>query len=198
MKGCILFFILLINTVVNAQEISKVNMDGDNEKKNYNFVGITLENDSIVLGEEVLLLSFGYFACRPCMLEIPLLNRLNEKYSGDIKIVGIFPHAESDIRIYQENIDTTSIFCRIRKHAGFEKINYQIVPECKTKKDNRKNIIAPECDLISRRFDIENYPTNLLIDKNGVIRHVYSGFAAYEADSVIKKIEADIDIILRE
>lgn len=168
------------------------------ELESKGLIGLSLDNDTIVIGEKIILLSFGYFACRPCMLEIPYLNKLMEIYGDKVDVVAIFPHVASDLRKYQENIDTASVYCRIRRHAGFEKINYKIIPECSEKRNKSKDSIAPECNTIRKKFGIESFPTNLLIDKNGVVREIYTGFAAYELENIVDKIINDIDSLLDE
>ena len=163
-----------------------------------NCIGITMENDTICIGEKLLLLNFSYFACRPCMLEIPYFNYLNITFKNKVDIVTILPHVYEDIKTYQQNIDTTSVFCLIRRLFGYKKIEYKIIPECNIKKSNSKSRIEVECDKIQRKFNIYSFPTTLLIDKKGKIRKTYNGFDVQKADSLVEKIEIDIYELLNE
>jgi thioredoxin-related protein len=197
-KNNFILLILICNTIVAQNSYNNGNLESEliSEKVNTEYIGITLDNDSITIGEKIILLSFAYFACRPCMLEIPYLNKLYDKYQQEIEIVVVLPHVASDIIIYQENIDTTSLFCRIRRRSGFEKIRYSIIPECKVKKNKSKNRIGCECNNIRKNFGVLNFPTILLLDEEGTIRNTYSDFASNEAESIINQIEADIDLLL--
>lgn len=84
--------------------------------------------------------------CAPCVKEIPELNRLTETYS-EKKVVFIAPEVRSDRD-------------RIMSFIERKRFNYQIVPDG---------------DELASKLTM-HYPTNIVIDKNGIVRFVKVGY----------------------
>jgi thiol-disulfide isomerase/thioredoxin len=135
----------------------------------------TIVNQSI-LANKIVLLNFMFIGCQGCMLELPQLSKLDEKFRSDqFMIVSVIGNGIEDIKSYQGTGDTTKIFYTIRKTLKYDCINHLIIAECKNvDKKGPPNAIQTCTDNISKKFQIHEYPTNLLIDKNGKIVKTYN------------------------
>lgn len=156
-----------------------------------NFVGVSLKGDSIFLDNKVTLISFISFPCLSClMFEVPYLNQFEAEHGDEIQIVTIIPHAASNIKIYQENTDTTSAYCMIRRINNLPQIEYTIIPECWESKIKDKRRIGVDCEDISKQY-VSEYPTNLLVDNQGIIRKVYTAFDLIVDKSIMGTMKED-------
>jgi thiol-disulfide isomerase/thioredoxin len=161
---------------INESHSSQINTLLD--KKVPQFIGYLL-NDSTVdetfLYNKVVLINFMFIGCQGCMQELPNLAKLHEKYNNkDFMIVTIIGNGIADIKSFQGTGDTSKIFYAIRKMLKYESIKNPIIAECKTvNKFGAKNNIYTCTENISKRFFINAYPTNLLIDKTGIIKKRY-------------------------
>jgi thiol-disulfide isomerase/thioredoxin len=147
-------------------------------KKFPGFSGYML-NDSVVdetfLSNKIVLLNFMFIGCKGCMEELPILADLNDQYKDPgFMIVTIMGNGIEDIKSFQGIGDTTKIFYTIRKTLNLKSIENPIIAECrKVNKTGPPNAINTCTENISRKFFIDGYPTNILIDKNGIITHIY-------------------------
>jgi thiol-disulfide isomerase/thioredoxin len=138
-----------------------------------------LLNDSLVdetiLANKIVLLNFMFIGCQGCMQELPNFARLQEKYkNSDFMIVTIMGNGIPDIKSYQGTGDTSKIFHQIRKMWNSDPIKNIIIAECKyVKRTGPPNVVFTCTDNISKQLFINAYPTNLLIDKTGIIRKIY-------------------------
>jgi len=168
-------------------------------KKVPSFKGFLI-NDSIVdetfLDKKVILLNFMFIGCQGCMQELPNLNKLNVKYKNtDFMIVTIMGNGIEDIKSYQGIGDTSKAFYQIRKILKSEYIQNPIIAECKSVKQTGPPKSIKTCtDNISKKFFIDAYPTNLLVDKSGIIRKIYSNLV----DEIhYIDLQAQIEILLQ-
>jgi thiol-disulfide isomerase/thioredoxin len=189
-------------TNTSAENIESTAFELLNKKTPY-FIAKTLSGETITPESfygHVTLLQFMYFPCGPCMMEIPQLNKLHEKFiDKGLKIIAVIPNRPIDIETYQEAKDTNSIFCMIRHSFNYEKIKYQILSECENNNvETKKNQIGATCQTLSKLFKRDYYPINYLIDKKGTIRKIYVGFNTLEKEREIAKMENDIKELLIE
>jgi thiol-disulfide isomerase/thioredoxin len=177
----ILMMMLLSFNIDNGNGISESNSSQTNtllNKKVPHFNGYLL-NDSIVdetiFNNKVVLINFMFIGCQGCMQELPTLAKLHEKYgNNNFMVVTIMANGIEDIKSYQGTGDTSKIFYAVRKMLKYESIKNLIIAECKTAKQSGiKNSIYACTENISKRFYINAYPTNLLIDKSGIIKKSY-------------------------
>ncbi len=126
---------------------------------------------------KVTLISFMFIGCPPCMKEAPALNQLYKEVSPDtLQMLCIAPHTAAQMSDY--NSDASNRFSLIRKANGVDPIPYPIVTECMLPKAGRApNVVGPECNTLSSQFLVSGYPATLLVDRKGIIRHVYQGFS---------------------
>jgi thiol-disulfide isomerase/thioredoxin len=200
--------ILLILTVLLSFKIEAGNKSNESSapsvnsllnKKVPHFTGYLI-NESVVdetyLDKKVILLNFMFIGCQGCMQELPNLDSLHEKYKNtNFMIVTIMGNGIEDIKSYQGVGDTSKVFYQIRKILKSESIRNPIIAECKSvKQTGPVNNIKTCTDNISKKFFIDEYPTNLLVDKSGIITKIYSNLAN---DAEYIDLQAQIDSLLK-
>lgn len=112
---------------------------------------------------KVTVLNFWFTACKPCILEMPHLNKLVEENKAN-PVVFIAPAPEEEPQI--------------KKFLKKYSFDYNIIPS--------------SLELITA-MDIENFPTHIIIDKGGIIRQVFIGYA----DDIKEKLQAEIDKLIK-
>jgi peroxiredoxin len=96
---------------------------------------------------KVVVLNFWFIGCSPCRKEIPELNALAEKYAGRDDIVFLAIALDKKEQLQQF----------LQQHP----FKYAIVAEGKK---------------ASVQYDINGYPTNLVVDKEGIVRFYHTGY----------------------
>jgi peroxiredoxin len=118
--------------------------------------------DSKELRGKTIVINFWFTACKPCIQEMVYLNKLVEE-NKDSSIVFIAPAPENETQIKKF----------LKKYA----FDYNITP-------SSTNFISS--------MNIENFPTHLVVDKEGIIRQVFVGYA----DDIQEKLQVEIDKLL--
>lgn len=118
--------------------------------------------ESKQLKGKVVVINFWFTTCGPCIKEIPLLNALVDA-NKEKPVVFIAPGPNEE--------------SKITKFLKRNPFNYHIIPNA--------------LDYINT-VKIENFPTHLIIDKEGIIRQVFIG---YEND-IKEKLQEAIDKLL--
>ena len=96
---------------------------------------------------KVVVLKFWFIGCKPCIIEMPELNKLVEKYKGK-DVVFIAPTFDT-----KESLD--KFFSTTEN-----KFNYQILPA--------------SMELI-QKYGVKSFPTHMVINKEGVVTDVVQG-----------------------
>ncbi len=109
----------------------------------------------------VVILNFWASWCKPCVDEIPSLSRLNRLYNAN------------DFAILTVNTGESSQ--RVKKFIEPFDINFAILLD-----ENGKAV---------RDWRVYAFPSNFLIDKNGVIRYGYRGALEWDSKEVLEIIE---------
>lgn len=160
-----------------------------------NFSGITLTGtkiDSSYFKDKVTVVNFWSLGCRPCMEELPFLNRLDSIiHDSSFQMLSIAPHSRERLAAY--NSEKKSQYSNFRKASGSEIINFNILPESEvTKKspDDNENHLTLDHDgnAISKKFEVDGYPMTFLIDKSGIIRKIHFGYPMEGNDSAYKSV----------
>jgi len=126
----------------------------------------TLKNSSgvTVSGKQftgkVVLLDFSFNECAACMLSIPVLNRLHEKYKG------------SNVEIATVNTSNTKE--SVAKFARKNNINYPILLNGSR---------------VSKSFQVSAYPSFYIIDKQGNVAASFEGYDKTLESSLITLID---------
>jgi peroxiredoxin len=118
--------------------------------------------NSKTLKGQVVVMNFWFTACKPCVQEMPLLNEVVAAYK-DRNVVFLAPGLDKEEQI--------------RKFLNQYKFDYNIVASAGDYTDELK---------------IENFPTHLVIDKQGIIRQVFLGYS----DDINKKLKEEIEKLL--
>jgi len=114
------------------------------------FNATDIEGKSLKLTDltgKVVVLNFWFIGCPPCMREIPELNKLTEKYAGNDKVVFIA------IALNKKSV--------IESFLKTKPFYYQIVDSGKA---------------IADQYNIDLYPTNIVLNKDGYVMFHTSGY----------------------
>jgi len=109
---------------------------------------------------KVIVMNYWFSACRPCVMEMPELNKLVDKYKDkDVVFIGFTYHIKYNIERF------------IRR---FE-FKYNLIPES-------------QIEILN--YHVETYPTHIVIDQNGYIVLREEGLSYDTVDVLDKTIEA--------
>jgi len=111
----------------------------------------------------VVVINFWFTTCGPCIKEMPFLTELVAT-NKEKPVVFIAPAPDNETQI--------------NKFLKKNTFAYQIVPS--------------SLDYINT-MHIENFPTHLVVDKEGIIRQVFVGYA----DDIKMKLQEEIDKLLK-
>jgi thiol-disulfide isomerase/thioredoxin len=150
----LIFF--LFSFIANGQETSlqderfknfRENLVGK-KIKSFKLKGLNNESlESDKLKDKIIVINFWFTACKPCILEMPHLNKLVAE-NIDKSVVFIAPAPEEEPQIK-----------KFLKKYSFD-----------------YNIIPASLDYINE-LKIENFPTHIIIDKKGIVKQVLIGYA---------------------
>jgi len=107
---------------------------------------------------KILVLNYWFIACKPCREEMPDLNALVEKYKHKEVVF---------ISFANDNMEQLTKF--LEKNT----FNYQLIPDSKQ---------------IAKQWNVEAFPTNIILDKTGKIAFYYAGNKAKEMKKIIDKL----------
>ncbi len=147
---------------------------------------------------KVTLLNFMFLGCKPCMVEIPTLNKIYDDVKSDkFQMLSIAAHTKEQVSAFLS--DSISIYSDVRKRYKIEAIKFNIVAECASNDTNANpKEIELMCRTITETFHVEGYPTTFLIDQNGYVRKVFVGFSLTGKDSIIEhNMKVEIEKLLR-
>lgn len=108
---------------------------------------------------KIVVINFWFTACKPCIKEMPHLSKLVAENKND-SIVFIAPAPENETQVK-----------KFLKKYSFDYI-----------------ITHSSIDFITA-MNIENFPTHLVVDKQGITRQVFIGYA----DDIKEKLQSEID-----
>lgn len=109
---------------------------------------------------KVIVMNFWFVECKPCVMEMPELNKLVEKYKNkDVVFLGF----------------ATNKKAKIDQFLKTKSFNY--------------NLIA-DSENIANLYNVNSFPTHVIIDKNSKIVHYVSGLGPTTVEEIDKKIES--------
>jgi len=136
-------------------------------KKAMTFKELTIKNKKIDTKEilgDVIVYNFWFTTCGPCRAEMPYLNQLKGKYK------------DKNVHFISIALDESYKIDSFLKTTPFD---YDIIPDGRW---------------LTEKFDITSYPTNIIIDKKGIIQFFETGYSP----KIIEKMTSAIDNYLAE
>lgn len=165
MKKNIILLFAIISTLFSHSTMNAQDLTGT-KAPNFEFTDI---NGNIISTENtignVVVLNFWFVGCAPCLKEIPELNEIYDKYKENPDIV-FASITYDDIKKVKRNL----------KKYNFD---YPIITNAKE-----------TCDL----FQINGYPTNIVIDKKGEVYFSFTGGFSGIGKVVSKSIQKALEI----
>lgn len=138
------------DSLVNAELAKGASKSKEQMGTAYPSFSFTVNNKQVTnerLKGKVVFVNFWFASCPPCRVEFEALNNLYEKFQGNDSFVFLSVTYEKPGEIE-----------RMRKENN---LRFPIV-----------SVSQEEC----RRLNLNNgYPTNIIIDKSGVIRNIHTG-----------------------
>ena len=132
------------------------------------FYARTLNNTKIsskkMLENDIVVLNFWFSTCGPCKAEIPKLNALKKLYKDDKNVKFIAIGLDDEYTI--------------EKFLKTHPWNYNMIDEGRW---------------IASKFEITSYPTNIIIDKKGIIQFFEIGYKSNIKSIMTNKIDELLD-----
>jgi len=107
---------------------------------------------------KIVVINFWFVECKPCVMEMPELNELVEEYKG--KDIVFLALALNEKKQLNTFLKTT-------------KFNYKVVSNGKS---------------IADSYGVEGFPTNVIIDQEGIIQYVSTGIGPDNKSNLQKEI----------
>lgn len=108
---------------------------------------------------KVIVLNFWFIDCAPCIAEMPELNQLVEKYKGQ------------DVVFLAIALDSKYSIKKFLKTNDFD---YRILAEGRA---------------VAETYEIQSYPSNIVIDRHFIIAHYSSGYGKKKVPALDEAIE---------
>lgn len=140
--------------------------------------GTTVKLSEILKTKKAILINFFFTTCGPCQNELPYMVSSYEKHKDDIEVIAINPYPT------ETEADVVTFANAMGLTFPVAKVDYAW----------------------AKAFGVENYPTNIIIDRFGVITLVEVGgimsetpfnimFDYFGADNYVQKLVTDIEQI---
>ena len=107
---------------------------------------------------KIVALNFWFVECKPCIMEMPELNELVEEFKG--KEVVFLAIAVNDQKQLKKFLKTTDF-------------NYKVISSGQS---------------VSDSYRIKGFPTNIIIDQNGLIQYASTGIGPNNKANLLKQI----------
>ncbi len=107
---------------------------------------------------KVVVMSFWFVECKPCVMEMPELNALVQQFKDDeVVFIGV---ATNDKKQLKQFLKTTAF-------------DYHIIPSAQT---------------LINEYSISAFPTNIVIDQNGIIQYSVMGIGPNNSNNLMNTI----------
>lgn len=109
----------------------------------------TIDGETLSLEQlqgKVIVINFWFESCAPCIAELPALNRLREEYkSKDVVFI------------------------------AFGKDDSQTIKDFLKRRDFKYLQVSSDYDITQEYCILAGWPTNMVLDKEGILRKIFSG-----------------------
>jgi thiol-disulfide isomerase/thioredoxin len=130
-----------------------------------NFIASDLLGNTYSLDQlkgKLIVINFWFVECKPCVMEIPDLNQLVQKYKNkDVVFLGIALSNKDKIQSFLKS----------------KPFKYNIIPDAQD---------------IASKYNILSYPTHMIIDKNSIVIYTNSGLSPTTISDLDKIIGTQI------
>ena len=125
----------------------------------------SLQGDNLRLQEyrgQVVLINFWASWCGPCRQEMPLLDRLHQRYQATgFAVLGV--NVEGEIKPAQEIVDKTRVTFPV---------------------------LIDEDQKVSELYDLEAMPSTVIVDRDGVVRYIHLGYKPGDEAKYVDVVKA--------
>ena len=108
---------------------------------------------------KVVVLNFWFIECKPCVMEMPELNELVAEFKGNEVIFLAIAVNKKD---------------QLKKFLKKTEFKYKVLPNGQS---------------VSDSYGVKGFPTNLIIDQNGIIQYVSTGIGPNNKLNLQQEIE---------
>ncbi len=109
---------------------------------------------------KVVILDFWATWCGPCRLTMPVLEKLHQRYAGNVVLLAInLEEAPEDVRPYVRDHQVTS------------------------------TVLLDQDGTVGRIYRSDSIPMQVLIDQKGVVRHIAVGYSSSLGDRLKAQID---------
>jgi len=136
------------------------------------------------LAGKVVVLDFWATWCQPCMMELPEIQKLIENYANSKKDVVVVALSQDD-----NPSELSEVRKLVEKTLTDKKINLTGSSVGRIALDPSKSV--------GDAFEIQGYPTLVILDGKGIVQSVHVGFDREAALPLNKTLAREIDAILK-
>ncbi|WCL81913.1 TlpA disulfide reductase family protein [Saprospira sp. CCB-QB6] len=136
-----------------------------------NFQLKDLDGKSVQLSDyagQVVLVNFFFKNCKPCQVEVPSLNQLQEDFGPEGLVV---------LGLSRDDLTTTQAFAQEFKS---------------------KSPLLYNAQEVAKTYKVVAYPSNILIDKNGKIIEYFTGSSSFDATYTYRELKPAIRKALKQ
>jgi thiol-disulfide isomerase/thioredoxin len=135
------------------------------------------------LAGKVVVIDFWATWCRPCMQELPEIQKLIESYAGSKKDVVIVAVSEDS-----EPAELSQVRELVEKTLSEKKLTLSVAPVGLIGLDPSQSV--------GGAFELEGYPTLVILDQKGIVQSVHVGFDPSSSTPLNKLLAKEIDTLL--
>lgn len=173
MKTSVLFSLLLLNMVARGQTDFEITPFSDWQGKSFPIQDwATIDGDTLrqsTFANKVCFFNFFSNGCPPCMQEVGYLNSLMKHYSDakDVIIIGFYSGTKES---YEHYVKAVSYETKAGPGSQLN-LKYSTTPVA-------KYVIVPvDPSIFKYKYNAWAVPSNLILDKQGIVRYCSRGFA---------------------